>query len=113
MIMKTQSKSLKRMLHYWCEIVYQRNLEAELLKLYREFQQWQGGAVNAFELTQAIHKFHQGPAKDLYVRYVMGGPGLEDILVAAAVRDGVIKAEELPSELVEILPQLGDEPDEL
>ena len=56
--------------------------------------------MSPFELSEAIHKFHQGPARDLYVKYEMKN-GMPEWLVAGAIARGVITREELPEELLE------------
>lgn len=102
MSMKSASKAVRKMIREWCGIAYQRELSAELGKLHDRFHQWEAGTLSPFELSDAIHKFHQGPARDLYVRYEMSR-GEDDWLVAGAIAGGLIKREEIPGELLEAL----------
>jgi len=87
------------MLREWCSVAYQRELNSELAKLYDQFRKWDAGVLSPFELTDAIHNFHKGPARELYVRYGMSG-GKGDCLVARAIARGFITKEEIPDELV-------------
>lgn len=47
-----------------------------------------------------IHRFHQGPARELWVRY--NAPHLE-MVVASAITTGVLGRDTLPAELLEHL----------
>jgi len=105
--MKTYTKQIWKMIREWHDIAYQRELNAELSKLYDQFYQWKIGKMDAFDLSQAIHKFHDETARQLYSAYVMSRHN-EDSLLVAAVARGFISEEELPTELVEALkPKLS------
>ena len=49
-----------------------------------------------FELTELIHKFHQGPARDLYLTYQ--GTSMNSIRVAQAIVDNIIDSSEVSEE---------------
>jgi hypothetical protein len=78
-----QRKDLRRLV----ELAYERELNEELGALEESFHQWRCGSINAYDLSQAIHEFHDGPARDLYVRYNRLKP---DVLVAHAFARGVL-----------------------
>jgi len=78
-----QRKDLRRL----AELAYERELNEELGALEESFHQWRCGSINAYDLSQAIHEFHDGPARDLYVRYNRLKP---DVLVAHAFARGVL-----------------------
>jgi hypothetical protein len=50
--------------------------------------------IDAFELEQAIHAFHNGAARELFNRYSSGA--MLDHAVAGAVIRGVVQENELP-----------------
>lgn len=96
------TKSIRRLIGQWNGIAYERELHKELTELHQLFHDWDKGRLNSFDLSEAIHKFHDGPARDLYKLYAMGCSH-EDWLLASALSKGIIKREELPSSLVEAL----------
>jgi hypothetical protein len=57
---KAQKKRLRRL----SDTAYERELDHELEKLYRDFKKWRNKNINGFELNDLIHKhrfnfFHQ------------------------------------------------------
>jgi hypothetical protein len=52
------------------------------------------------ELSEIIHQFHQGPARELWVRY--NTPHLE-MAVAFAITTGLLARDTIPGELLEHL----------
>ena len=101
--MKSASKPIRKLVREWCGVAYRRELGTELAKLHNHFHKWEAGTQNEFELIDAIHEFHQGPARDLYVSYEMGPRHGEELLLAAAIARGVIQKSEIPSELHDAL----------
>ena len=55
---------------------HQLELENGLTDLYEKFSIWNGNGMNAFELNEAIHQFHDGLSRELYKTYVLGDPGI-------------------------------------
>lgn len=102
--MKSSSitKSVRRLIGQWNGIAHERELRTELTKLHQSFHDWEAGKLNSFDLSDSIHKFHDGPARDLYKLYAMDC-SREDWLLSSAVSKGIVKREELPSQLVEAL----------
>jgi hypothetical protein len=92
--MQDLPKPVKRAVRELCSLAHERELNRELGLLLESFQQWQQGALDAFELSQRIHQFHQGPARELYVRYVNNS--LAELMVARALLDGVIAESDIP-----------------
>src|SRR5262249_61675494 len=80
-LMKELPKAARRLIREWCATAYERELNAELGKLHELFHQWEASALSPFDLSDAIHRFHDGPARQLYGAYVMSR-GDEDWLVA-------------------------------
>ena len=58
------------------------------------------GEVASFELSDLIHAFHQGPSRDLFVRYTRRP---HDPAVAYAIATGIIDRSQVPAELLEHL----------
>jgi len=59
--------------------------------------------LDAFELSDAIHRFHDGVARDLYGFYTRGRPEMH---VARAVAHGVLSREEVPEPILKDLASL-------
>ena len=95
------SKSLKRRIRDLAGLAYERDLGAELKQLDSDFALWRAGEINAFELSDIIHKFHDGPARQLYKQYVMGKA--PDWDVADALERSVISEEEAGPEVTAAL----------
>ena len=58
------------------------------------------GEVASFELSDLIHAFHQGPSRDLFVRYTSRP---HDPAVTYAIATGIIDRRDVPDELLEHL----------
>ncbi len=76
------TKAERRQLRELAGLAGDRELGAELARLEASFAEWRAGRISPYELSDRIHKFHQGPARDLYVLYTRVHP---DTLVARAV----------------------------
>src|SRR5688572_9786612 len=85
--MDQMPKPIKRALRQLADRAYEIELGRELAALRSEFDRWQRGEITAFELSEAVHRFHQGPARDLYVTYTSGHP---QVVVANAVQNGIL-----------------------
>lgn len=59
-----------------------------------------GESWGSGELSEIIHRFHQGPGRDLWARY--NAPHLE-MVVAFAITTGVLARNTIPGELLEHL----------
>jgi len=96
---KSLPKPLRELVRHWSEIAYEPELGIELEKIFY-VNRWKTGTTTAFDLSEAVHKFHDGAARDLYKAYVMGGQG--EWLVASAIARKILEREELPAELLTI-----------
>lgn len=81
------SKPVKKELRRLNGVVYERELGKELGAIEELFRTWRRGDINAFDLEQKIHEFHQGPARDLSNRFQ---PDLSDLHAARAIVDGTL-----------------------
>jgi hypothetical protein len=97
-------KALKRAIRQLADMAYERELASALEALHQQFSSWRNGAIGPFELSDAIHRFHNGIARDLYNRYSSGG--ILDGVVAGAIIRGTISAAEIPEVARERLAQL-------
>jgi hypothetical protein len=59
---------------------------------------WSG--VSCFELSDLIHKFHQGPSREIWKIYTYSDL---DMAVSRAIASGLLKKEEIPENLLDIL----------
>jgi len=85
-------KEQRRRLRDLAALAYERELSRELSDLEAEFSRWRSGETNAFDLSKAIHAFHQGPARELFSRY---GRSSEELVVAQAIHGGIISRDEV------------------
>jgi hypothetical protein len=86
-------RHIKRALRHLADRAYEIELGRELTALRRQFERWQRGEVTAFDLSEAVHRFHQGPAHDLYVTYANRYP---KAAVAHAIHTGILDRHRLP-----------------
>jgi hypothetical protein len=94
-------KAIKRALRELVGCAHEAALRRALTDLRREFDAWERGEIDAFELKERIHKFHQGPAREICLRF-NGGIDLR-LLAGYCVHEGLIEKESIPAE---VLPYL-------
>jgi len=83
---QTFTKKEKSLLRQLAGQAWEAELNAELGRLYECFVAWRENATNPFELSDEIHRFHDGTARDLYKRYTFLDP---DTAVARALAMGL------------------------
>ena len=81
-------------------MAYERDLAAELSKIEEDFGRWRAGEIDAHDLTERIHRIHQGPARSLFSKY--DHSNLE-FAVAHAIHRGLISEEEAGADVIEII----------
>jgi hypothetical protein len=96
LLMENLTKAQRRKLRELGGMAYERELAQELAKLEAEFARWRAGNMDAFDLSEAIHKFHQGPARELFSRY---GHSNVDLAVAQAINRGLVSRDEVGDDL--------------
>jgi hypothetical protein len=94
------TKAQRRRLRELGGIAYERDLSEELAKLESEFRRWRAGEIDAFALSEAIHRFHQGPARQLFSKYE--DSNLE-FAVAQAIHRGLLSKEEAGVDAIQML----------
>jgi hypothetical protein len=94
------TKAQRRRIRELAVIAYQRELSEQLGQLELEFKRWRSGEIDPFALSERVHHFHQGPARDLYSKY-------EDSdlewPVAHAIHRGIIRPDETDAAVLEVL----------
>lgn len=93
-------KRIKRLLREYAGAAHEEELRRALVPVAEAFQRWERGEVGSGELSEIVHRFHQGPARDLFVRY--DTPYLE-MSVAHAIVTGVLDRRTIPGELLDHL----------
>lgn len=87
------SKRTKKLLREQVGRAWEAEMAAALTALGQKFDRWRAGDLSTDELAEAVHRYHEGKAREIWKRYNMGDPAMR---VAAAVTHGVLKPEELP-----------------
>lgn len=93
-------KRIKRLLREFAAKAHDEELRRALAPLANAFERWARREIDSFELSGLIHQFHQGPSRDLFVRYTTRPP---DSAVACAIATGIINRQEVPEDLLEYL----------
>ena len=89
------SKPVKKKLRQLVSQAYEAELSSELKLLAEKFKLWEEGMIGIWDLEEAIHKFHNGTARDLYKRYSY--LSLEKIL-PYALHKGYVTFDDVPPE---------------
>ena len=93
-------KRIKRLLREYAAAAHEEELRRALILVAEAFTRWERRELGSGELSEIIHQFHQGPARELWVRYNTTHP---EMAVAFAVTRGVLNRETLPVELLDHL----------
>lgn len=92
------SKAAYKKMGELSKMAYERELRGEIEKLAEQFQLWRDNRIDIWDLEEAVHKFHNGPARKLYARY--RELSSEQVL-PYALHKGFVAHEDLPEEIVE------------
>jgi hypothetical protein len=98
--MDQTSKHIKRALRELSTRAYEIELGRELAALDGEFTRWRSGAVTAFDLSEAIHRFHEGPARELFLTYTQPHP---KSAIASAIHAGILDRTQIAPDVLEEL----------
>ena len=91
-------KRVKRLLRECAAAAYEEELRRALLPIAEAFKLWEQGGLGSGDLSELIHRFHQGPARDLYVRY---DTNQLEAPVAYAIVTGVLDRKAVPAEVLD------------
>ena len=93
------TKRQRKVLRQLARVAWTREQASHLGELAAKFDQWRDGSITGDDLDTAIHEYHQGPARDLYLRYEASkGP---EVVVGLAVAQGVLSKDDIPDDLWE------------
>jgi len=81
-------------------MAWERELEQALGLLRSDFEMWKKGEISAFELSDRIHRFHDGRSRELFNMYT---DTLDSWRPETAVAKGIIDESELSNDLREAL----------
>lgn len=90
-------KRIKRLLREYAGAAHEEELRRALLTLAGAFKRWEHGNLASGDLSEIIHHFHQGPARDFYVRY---NTAPLEFAVAYAITIGILDRQTIPAELL-------------
>ena len=93
---KSERKELRRL----AGLAYERELGKTLEGLEENFRRWKKNKITTFELSELIHKFHNGVARELWSFYTTGPAELN---VKHAIVKGVILKNEISPGILEKL----------
>lgn len=98
-------KQIKRQIRELKAQAHENELALELAKLAGHFDAWRAGKISAGELTDLIHKYHNGPARELWSFY---NSGQDDLVVAAAVAKDILRDADVPDDVRQHIQPLID-----
>jgi len=78
---------------------HERALANALQELDNHFDRWRRGEIDPFELAAIIHKFHDGPARDIYNRFSDRRNSRLVALTAYSVASGLVEEGAVPPEV--------------
>jgi hypothetical protein len=81
------------------ELARTREQASHLRELGARLDEWREESITGDALDSAIHKYHQGPARDVYFRY--GSTNAPEVIVGMAVGLGFLSKDDIPDELWE------------
>jgi len=93
-------KRVKRLLREHAAVAHEEELRRALVPVAEAFKRWERAELDSGELSEIIHKFHQGPARDLWVRYNTAHLAM---VVALAITTGLLSRDTIPAELLDHL----------
>jgi hypothetical protein len=96
-------KAIKRKLRELAAVAHERAVRAHLGQLAAEFDRWRAGALDTWELSDRIHRFHDGPSRDLFVQYTRVPAGM---MVAQAIATGLLQEAEVDGKVREAIAGL-------
>ena len=101
--MRDYPKQIKKELKKLSDLAYRRELDKELEKMAKQFDDWRQRRMNCFELNEKIHEFHNGVSRELWSKYESRH---EDFMVTVAIVKNIIKKEEISLKAFEHIKDL-------
>jgi len=91
--MSELTKSQRKHIRSLAQRAYEKELSQALNSLHERFQKWQVNELSPWDLSEDIHNFHDGTARELYKFYEMTNNF--EFSVAHAVAKGILDFEEI------------------
>jgi hypothetical protein len=99
-------KAVKKAMRPLVALAHEAELSRALDELYGGFQAWKSNGIDSFELADRIHKFHNGPNRDIYLRYTSR---LDPrFLVQRALDEGTLKKTAVSKEVWSYLQEFSN-----
>jgi hypothetical protein len=93
-------KRIKKALREIAAVAHERAVRDHLSRLALDFDRWKSGELGTWDLVDLVHRFHNGPDREMYIFYTEPDP------VFAVVRglfDGFLKEDEIPGDVLEAI----------
>jgi len=100
---KEYPKKTRKLIRELKMAAHEEELRRALVPLSESFDRWKEGGTGSGELSDLIHEFNRGPARELFVKY---NGAMLDLMVASAIVRGILDRDEVPQELLEQLADL-------
>lgn len=94
------TKAQKRKLRELDAKAHEAELGRALRALFSTFQRWDRGELDSFDMSDAVHRFHDGTAREIWKRHDGYFP---DLSVARAIAEGLIDRAAVPPDLLALL----------
>lgn len=98
------TKKQRKQLRELAGKAYELELTGELENLETEFTRWRRGEIDVHDLSDRIHQFHEGPARNLFLAY---NDTANEIAVGSAIGRGILGEEDVPPGIFEALRDLS------
>ena len=86
------TKSDRKRIRQLADLAWERGLRMELRKIAEAIEEMERGRTTPFDVTDRIHRFHDGAARDLYTQFSKSLPWLD---VCRAHYDHVLKDDDI------------------
>lgn len=103
--MQELPKPVRKKLRDLVGIAHERALRRAFDEVAGDFDRWRRGELNSFDLTERVHRFHNGPAREIYNRFEYRNSTLL-FVVGGAVGEGLIAKEEIPPDVLPYVDRL-------
>jgi hypothetical protein len=98
--MRKPTKRVKRLVREYASRAQEEELRRALMELADAFDAWRVGKISNGDLSDQIHKFHDGTARDIFKSY---SHRLIEQPLARAIAEGILDRSQVPAELLEHL----------
>jgi hypothetical protein len=99
-------KAVKKELAAIATAAHEVALRRELEALAGHFDRWRRNEIDSFTLADEIHKFHDGPNRDIYKRFTYQGTSGLPVIAAYAVANGLVDKSSVSAETMPYIAPL-------